>query len=206
MIRERPDKHNFTFPWGGFGTIFTKKSIERFVDPTRNCPFHRRDPNENDGTIYALGDTDELLDPKSKTSLKTMHHRELTNDEFQLVVCSRLREDRIGEGHLFEEGMSVTDVMYKYVTNWKYVEAENNWKTDPNHLVPPKFKEIVKPGFHQLPKFIPGGFCFHADWAIGCFVNHYYWSSRTTAPAPAHFNNNPEDRLHSYRGSEHLSW
>ncbi|KAL3911739.1 MAG: hypothetical protein SGILL_007163, partial [Bacillariaceae sp.] len=33
MVRERVHQHNFTFPWGGFGTIFSKALIEKFVHP-----------------------------------------------------------------------------------------------------------------------------------------------------------------------------
>jgi len=199
LIRERVKELNFTFPWGGFGTIFTKKSIERFVYPIQNCTLHGEN---NDGSIYALGDTDELLDPETKISLKTMHHRQLTDDEFNRLVCSRLREDRIGEAHLFQKGMSVADLMYRYVTNWKYVGAENSWSTDPNHLRPPRRDVALKPDYKQIPKFVPGGFCLHADWVMGYFVNHYYLSTHS---GQEFFRNNPEDRMYGYRGSEHYA-
>eukprot|EP00537_Pseudo-nitzschia_pungens_P004440 CAMPEP_0172363930 /NCGR_PEP_ID=MMETSP1060-20121228/7162_1 /TAXON_ID=37318 /ORGANISM="Pseudo-nitzschia pungens, Strain cf. cingulata" /LENGTH=477 /DNA_ID=CAMNT_0013086797 /DNA_START=86 /DNA_END=1517 /DNA_ORIENTATION=+ len=168
-VKERVNEHNFTFPWGGFGTFFSKRSIERFIQPIHNC-----------GGI----DDDPLLDPETKQSLKTMGHRELTSREFERLVCAKVEEDLIGEAFLFDEGMTVADLMYKYVTHWNYVDAEKHWKT-----------EISPSG-----KKTNGGFCLHADWVIGYFVNHYYLSNHDGVAS--YYKDNPEHRLVGYDGSE----
>ena len=89
-----------------------------------------------------------------------MSYRELTDDEFERLVCSKIKEDMIGESFLFETGMSVADLMYKYVTHWKFVNAEQHWK----RTHPRDYNKAQT----------TGGFCMHADWVIGYFVNQYY--------------------------------
>jgi len=177
MIKERIKHHNFTFPWGGFGTIFTKKSIQRFIQPIHNC---RLDEGEGkDEYNNKINDERLLVDPKTNQSLKTMSYRELTDDEFERLVCSKLKDDMIGESFLFEEGMNVADLMYKYVTRWNYVNAEQNWGGQNTKTT--------------------GGFCLHADWVIGYFVNQYYLSNHDKN----HFyKNNPSNRFLGYNGSE----
>ena len=166
-IKERVREHNFTFPWGGFGTIFNRRSIERLIEPIYGC--HPAEANE-----------DDLVDPKSNTSLKTLGHRELSKSEFSRLVCSKIKDDIIGEAFLFEEGMSVADLMYAYVTNWKYIGAQKNWSPRDNDRG-------------------NNGFCFHADWVLGYFVNHYYLSSHDYMDF---YKDNPEHRLLGYNRSE----
>lgn len=75
MIFEN-DMIAWALPYGGFGTVFNKKSLEMLVKP-----------------IHCLGkDTDILMDG----------------------VCSSLERNRIGEASLFEEGMSIFDLFYRY--------------------------------------------------------------------------------------------
>jgi hypothetical protein len=181
-IKERVNEHNFTFPWGGFGTIFTRGSIERFLHPIHNCNI-----NENHNT----DDDDLMLDPKTKASLKTMSYREHTNNEFERLICSKISEDLAGEAFLFHSGMSVADLMYNYVTHWNYVNAQNEWIRNPKGI---------------RSNAGPGGFCFHADWVIGYFVNHYYLSTHDNNPdskkVNLYYKDNPEHRLRGYNGSE----
>lgn len=123
-------------------------------------------------------------------SLKTMRYCELTNSEFERLICSKIREDRVGEAFLFQSGMSVVDLMYKYVTHWNYVNAQNEWKQNPK-------------GIHSNTG--PGGFCLHADWVIGYFVNHYYLSTHDNNDDDDNkvnqfYRDNPEHRLSGYNG------
>ena len=75
--------------------------------------------------------------------------------------------------------------MYKYVTHWKYVNAEQHWK----HTHPRDYNKMQ----------MTGGFCMHADWVIGYFVNQYYLSKHQYAK---YFKNNPDNRFLGYNGSE----
>mmetsp|Transcript_5345 Transcript_5345/g.11769 ORF Transcript_5345/g.11769 Transcript_5345/m.11769 type:complete len:393 (+) Transcript_5345:368-1546(+) len=178
LVRERVMEHNFTFPWGGFGTIFTKPSIERFVQPIGDCDAYN-----------FTSDRSLLLDPETNARLSTLSHRPLTDSEFERLVCAKLTEDLIGEEALFRNGMSVADLMYQYVTHWKYVDADVHWKE--NQIVLGKNGENKK---------TTGGFCMHSDWVIGYFVNHYYLSSFDGEIE--YFKDNPENRLAGYDGSE----
>jgi hypothetical protein len=153
VIREHIQKHNFTFPWGGFGTIFTRGLLEKFLHPISNCS-----STAGDDSIKYLSTVP----------------RELTMSEFERLACHRLSEDKLGESLLFRNGMSVADLMYAYVTHWEYTNAEKNWSRS-------------KPGF-----------CMHADWVIGYFVNTYYLAKHT-GEYPYTYNN--DDRFRGYLGS-----
>jgi hypothetical protein len=112
MVRERVMQHNFTFPWGGFGTIFTRGLIEKFLHPI-HCTAVAATTEQNQGD-----DTGPLATTP----------RELTLPEFERLVCHRLTEDKVGEAYLFRPGMSVADLMYEYVTHWNYTNAEKDCK------------------------------------------------------------------------------
>jgi hypothetical protein len=155
MIRERFMEHNFTFPWGGFGTIFTRALLEKFQHPI-NCS------------------TTSTADDNSISYLSKVL-RELTLPEFEKLVCHSLSKDILGETFLFHDGMSVADLMYAYVTNWEYTNAEMHWlQNEP-------------------------GFCMHADWVIGYFVNSYYLAKHT---GDYPFTANTNDRFRGYFGSQ----
>lgn len=181
LVRERVHEHNFTFPWGGFGTIFTKPSIERFVQPIGGCDDY------NFTSDHGL-----LLDPETNAPLSTLSHRPLTDSEFERLVCAKLTEDLFGEAALFHNGMSVADLMYQYVTHWKYVDADVHWKK----------KQVIQ-GKNGKSTKTTGGFCIHSDWVIGYFVNHYYLASH--GGEVSYFEDNPEHRLAGYDGSEHYA-
>jgi hypothetical protein len=153
MVRERLHQHNFTFPWGGFGTIFSRSLIEKFLHPI-HC--HAND------SMYNL------------ISIATAP-REISLNEFELLVCQRLTQDVIGEAFLFRQGMSVADLMYKFVTFWQYTNAEKDW--------------------HKMEG---PGFCMHADWVIGYFVNAYYLGRHTGDEV---FRDHTDDRFHGWQGS-----
>lgn len=146
-------QHNFTFPWGGFGTIFSKALIEKIVLPLY-CPSN---------------------DSNADTTLIATTTRELTNMEFKLLACERVGQNIMGESFLFQQGMSVADLMHQYVTNWHYTNAEQNWGP------------VGGPGF-----------CMHADWVLGYFINTYFLAKHTGSRP---FLDHADDRLRAWRGS-----
>jgi len=87
----------------------------------------------------------------------------------------------LGEAFLFQDGMSVADLMYKFVTHWLYTGAEENW----DRLGGP-------------------GFCMHSDWVTGYFVNTYYLAQHS---GDEYFQQHDGDRFRGWRGSEfYIDW
>eukprot|EP00566_Odontella_aurita_P009927 CAMPEP_0113599688 /NCGR_PEP_ID=MMETSP0015_2-20120614/42287_1 /TAXON_ID=2838 /ORGANISM="Odontella" /LENGTH=430 /DNA_ID=CAMNT_0000507855 /DNA_START=254 /DNA_END=1546 /DNA_ORIENTATION=- /assembly_acc=CAM_ASM_000160 len=76
---------------------------------------------------------------------RPLHCESKNKDEFEMVVCDQLSKDLIGEEELFEEGMSISDLLRAYVVHEKYT-SYRSWTK---------------------------GFCFHSDWLWGYFVNYY---------------------------------
>lgn len=153
MVRERVAQHNFTFPWGGFGTIFSKALVAKFLLPLHCHPD----------------------DEKRDLSVISTTPQELSHEEFELLACQRIAQDILGEKFLFRRGMSVADLMYQFVTHWQYTNAEEKWG----------------------PKGGPG-FCMHADWVLGYFVNTYYLGQHT---GDDFYRNHAEDRFRGWQGS-----
>jgi hypothetical protein len=89
------------------------------------------------------------------------------------AVCQHVQRNEIGEQSLFQEGMTVADLMHHYVTAHSY-QHYRNW---------------------TLP-----GYCFHSDWAMGYFINFYHMARHTTDDPL--YQDVPQDRLHAYRGSQ----
>ena len=110
-----PRKTNFTFPFGGFGTIFSKGSLSYLSHPIICI-------NLGNGSFPMIA----------------------THDNSE-EICSQIVENVAGELQYFENGMSLIDLMYKYVNAERYRNVDN-WTS---------------------------GFCMHSDWVIGFFVNFY---------------------------------
>lgn len=119
VVREPIRQINFTFPFGGFGTIFSKGSLEYLFHPTI-CP-----------SLYI-----------GRYGTIPMIVKNHANSE---AICNQLSKDLVGELKYFEQGMSLFDLIYKYVNTERYRDVDK-WKT---------------------------GFCMHSDWVIGFFVNFY---------------------------------
>lgn len=60
-------------------------------------------------------------------------------------VCQAINQDRIGERHLFQEGMSIADLMYKYTFDQAFKDAA-------------RWNEV--------------GYCFHSDVTISYFLQY----------------------------------
>jgi hypothetical protein len=66
-------------------------------------------------------------------------------DDFSASACRRLANNQIGEGPLFQNGMSISDLQQAYASAQPYTHYRN-WTT---------------------------GFCLHSDWLWGFFSNFY---------------------------------
>ena len=69
----------------------------------------------------------------------------LANHENHEGICNQLSKDVMGELKYFQNGMSLLDLIYKYVHTERYRDVAN-WTS---------------------------GFCMHSDWVMGYFVNFY---------------------------------
>jgi hypothetical protein len=88
-----PKVIQFAFPFGGFGTILTRKAIENIIRP-----------------IYC--DTDFW-----NTNMN------LKNNGFNQMACWRLNQNLVGEKSFFRDGMSVADLMYAYSSGLSYTNV-----------------------------------------------------------------------------------
>jgi len=115
---------NFSHPFGGFGLVFSRGSIENLMRPLP-C-------NVNTGTTS----------------------NETHGDPFYENACRQLKLNWFGETPSFEEGMSVSDLMIAHSSRHAYYSQE------------------------ALNTRLP--FCFHSDWAMGHYMNHYHISSHVS--------------------------
>lgn len=89
------------------------------------------------------------------------------------VMCHAIRRrSHLNEREVFQDGMSVADLMHAYIIHQPYVNF-SSWTT---------------------------GFCLHSDWVWGFISNFYNLSDHTIANDE--FASVPESRLEAYRGSE----
>jgi hypothetical protein len=101
MIRSRMHEHNFTNPFGGWGTILTRPAIENFQKP--------------------------LFCAQYQYSSKNVTPTTAGDDDFASLACWRLSQDPVGEASVFVEGMSVAELMHAYVKRFDYTGI-SHWK------------------------------------------------------------------------------
>lgn len=90
------------------------------------------------GFILSRGAIENLVRP--------IYCNSTQSDDFEQNVCSRLKDDMIGEQRFFQDGMSISDLMGAQVRNNLFIRfSKENW-----------------------------AYCLHGDWALGYFVNFYY--------------------------------
>ena len=126
VITGCPLTYKFTFPYGGFGTILSRRAVENLLRP-----IHCAGSNVDAGT--------ERTDPLPHT---------ITNDLFNTLACWRLKQNTFGEKSFFEDGMSVSDLMYAYSSGLLFTKVDE-WKNGID-------------------------FCFHSDHALGYFLGFYH--------------------------------
>lgn len=101
------------------------------------------------GLILSRGAIDNLIRPIFCDS-----NRGGQSDEFQRNVCSRLKDNILGEQQYFRDGMSVSDLMGAHVRNNLFAEfSRHDWS-----------------------------YCLHSDWSVGYYVNYYYLSNHVKDP------------------------
>lgn len=128
LVRTPMQSQNFTFGWGGYANLFSKPVLQRWMTPI-NCT----NVHYSNLTLHDLNRDDAAL--------------------FEAQVCARLAQNLIGERPLFEQGMSVLELMHRYTFAHPYVNVSTSWRGTP-------------------------GFCFHSDWFPSYWVNLYYLSRR----------------------------
>jgi hypothetical protein len=109
-------KMEHSFPWGGFGTIFTRKALERFLQPLPlECSF------QNSTALV------KHLEP----NVAVRRDHDLTPEEFEALACDRISENLIGERSVYQKGMSLTDMSQAYIHKWNYTSAQTWGETLP---------------------------------------------------------------------------
>lgn len=102
LVRDPVHQINFTFPFGGFGSILSKGALRNLFEPI-HCP------------------TPPL--PSSSSSV-------LVNDQHQ-PLCDRIAENNVDERPSFQTGMNLAQLMYQYVNAHKYRDV-NEWEQNDN--------------------------------------------------------------------------
>lgn len=119
----------------------------------------------------------------SRKALELWRHRLYCRNQiltdFEEFACNRLKENQIGELSLFQEGMSLLELMHRYSANQPYLNFD-------------QWNDV--------------GFCLHSDTALAYFVNFYRIAEHATSiPGGGHPRGKvmyyEEDRLLGYNGS-----
>ena len=105
LVRAPIHMTNFTFPFGGFGSILSKGALNRLF-MRRHCPGMQSNTSSTDTEDFGG------IEEKSLTLTES------------LAFCHRLREDNLGELKYFTNGMSLVDLMYKYSSAEKFGEVD----------------------------------------------------------------------------------
>jgi hypothetical protein len=99
---------NFTFPFGGFGSILSKGALKKLFGRNQ-CP--GLDNTAND-------------DSNNRSSNYNNNTEELLTKDSSSAYCSRLKENNAGELKYFTDGMSLVDLMYNYTSTDKYRDVD----------------------------------------------------------------------------------
>jgi hypothetical protein len=105
VIRGRLKRFKWTFPFGGWGTIFSRGSLEALLQPM-HC---------SASTIASLTEV------PGSTSI----HTRKSSQSASAMLCPGLMKDRLGEYQVYRPGMSLVDVMYAYVMKEPYLNHAN---------------------------------------------------------------------------------
>mmetsp|Transcript_111 Transcript_111/g.271 ORF Transcript_111/g.271 Transcript_111/m.271 type:complete len:424 (+) Transcript_111:240-1511(+) len=125
LVRSPIHQINFTFPFGGYGSILSRGTLVNLFRPI-HCAF-----------------TNRSISPSFDITTNTATNKNFTYDPE--AICTRIKEDNVGEKRYFRNGMNIVQLMYAYSSSERYVNIKN-WTS---------------------------GFCMHSDWAVGYFMNFY---------------------------------
>lgn len=99
---------NFSFPYGGWGTFFSRPTLRRFLQPLY-CDFPLLSKK------YGYTTT-----TKTRSETKTWNKAGIEMSQFVLHACERLRDNNMGEANYFQNGMSLLDLLYSYSSHQAY--------------------------------------------------------------------------------------
>ena len=173
LVRDPVHQINFTFPFGGFGFIFSKGTLRNLFAPI-HCPQSSSSSSRSSSSSSSFSSSSMIANDEESTSQirhPFLHHHS--------AHCDRIAENIVGEKHVFKTGMNLVELIYQYVNAHKYRDVKD-WKYDDGSTG-------------------GGGFCMHSDWVIGYFVNYYNVSRHVMEPFYA---NVPHARIESYKNSE----
>mmetsp|Transcript_3864 Transcript_3864/g.6378 ORF Transcript_3864/g.6378 Transcript_3864/m.6378 type:complete len:415 (-) Transcript_3864:217-1461(-) len=152
LVRAPLHMVNFTFPFGGFGSILSKGALVRL--------FRRHQCPGLGGGNYIYINDGSINDKES-----------LLTEDSSADFCSRLEQDNVGELKYFTNGMNLVELMYKYTNTEKYRDV-NKWTRDSHfcmhsdwvlgyfvnyynvstHVTEPKFKNVPHARFESYKK------------------------------------------------------
>jgi len=140
---------NFSFPYGGWGVWMTKSTLKRWRMPL-NC--------STGSAALAIPSWNESTSEKS----------------FQSQACNQLKQNLAGEQAVYEEGMSLIELLHRYVHQFPYLEYVSGANT----------------------------FCWHSDTVLAYFINYYHLTDHAKLLGDGHprFVYH-EDRITGHRGS-----
>lgn len=134
-------RHGFSLPFGGFSYTLSRTALQNFVRP-----------------IYC----DKVTSGEDADD---------DDNAFVQNACKRVKENQVGEGTLFSEGMSVADLLYAYTFDQPFLDVDN-W----NNV----------------------GFCMHSDMVMSYFIQYYNIPVHSDDPV---FADVASDRFRAYKDS-----
>ena len=105
VIRGRLKRFKWTFPFGGWGTIFSRGSLEALLQPMY-CS-----DRSNETQTEARGSATVSARPSIQSASSSS--------------CDKLTKDRLGEYQIYKPGMSLLEVMHEYVMKEPYLNHAN---------------------------------------------------------------------------------
>lgn len=97
----------YRFPFGGYGTIITRKVMEKLIRPI-DCSWTR----EKQSTVQI------------KTNIRSIWN-DMINYGFSRCVCRQLQQNLIGELTYFRDGMSLLDLMHTFSSKLLFGEVDD---------------------------------------------------------------------------------
>lgn len=191
LVRLPVHQINYTFPFGGFGSILSEGALVRLFR-RHSCP--------------GLGG---FNDTYSKGHASFNEKESSLAEDSSAAFCSRLKEDNVGELKYFTNGMSLVELMYKYSSTDKYRNVKN-WARGSGFCMH-SVRIIQRVSLHLMIHITIScnRICISLlslyrngstkDWVLGYFVNYYNISTHVTEPYYKHV---PHARFESYKDSE----
>lgn len=105
LIRSKLKRFKWSFPFGGWGTIFSRGALEAMMQPL-HC-----------GDIISANNTAMNMEPYVESNNST--------SDYSSLFCPKLAKNRVGELKTYRDGMSLVDLMYNYVMREPYLDHAN---------------------------------------------------------------------------------